>query len=57
MPSWVVSLIIALLGAAPQLLAVLGVVTPEHASGVTAALAPVVAGAAAGAFHASARSK
>ena len=55
MPSWVVSLIIALLGAAPQLLAVLGVVTPEHAMGVAGALAPVVAGAAAGAFHASAK--
>ena len=56
MPSWVVSLIIALLGAAPQLLAVLGVVTPEHAMGVAGALAPVVAGAAAGAFHAAAKS-
>jgi len=55
MPSWAVSLIIALVGAAPQLLAALGLLTPAHASAIYSAVAPIAAGAAAGAFHATAK--
>lgn len=52
MPSWAVSLIIAAIGALPQILALFGAVTQDHAAGLTGIMAPIAAGAVAGAAHA-----
>ncbi len=52
MPSWAVSLIIAAIGALPQILSLFGVVSPDHAAGLTGIVAPITAGAVAGAAHA-----